>query len=71
MDDMKNCPFCDGKADVMLHDMRRYSNCFLCTAFCTVCSAQIKRQYTVPYNAKGKPEIEAKAYITKLWNRRK
>ena len=65
-----SCPFCGGNADVTLRDMRNYANCFLCSAHCLSCGAQIKRQYTVPHNAKGKPEIEAKAYITRLWNRR-
>ncbi len=72
MSNLKPCPFCGASVKENVQQIDLYgSNVYQCTAFCinNDCKATIKIIYSAPWWIKN-PEKQAKAKITKAWNRR-
>ncbi len=65
MDELKNCPFCGGDADLIATD-GRYGT-FVCVA-CTICDAQSKRFTVHNYDDVFAGKAAQKA--VHFWNKR-
>lgn len=70
--ELKPCPFCGAKAKRIVQAESSYSpGSYKCAAYCTrgSCGAAINLIYHPPLWIKN-PERQAKATITRAWNRR-
>ena len=72
MNELKQCPFCGAPAKRSVQAASSYSpGSYKCAAYCTrgSCGAAINLIYHPPLWIKN-PERQAKATITRTWNRR-